>query len=304
MLLETLSRSATALIAFGPLFALVAFADGRRSTRRAAGFGGVISLGGIALALLYGQIAAQMETLPTGQSNGIGQEVAFIWLIFTPGLTAALAVYAKDRRNAIVIGGLLTAVAGLTVAGNSGMLDPATGDPMLRTLLALAYVYALPLGAAIDLASGRGPNKPAYAAFGAAMLNATLFALLTDAFDPTAPMHPAFAGMFTASFAAVGLLGAGAIVAALGLPFAANRRAAVIGVAGAFGLSGLVLAFDGQGGNVDPSEFLATFLPFYGVLAAVLGGAFAAGARMRWVGGGVASIIVGLALFAATAPSA
>lgn len=304
MLLESLSRSATALIAFGPLFALLTFADSRRSTRRAAGYGVLISIAGLALALVYGQIVAAMTTPPAARLGGIGQDLAFIWLVFAPALTAALAVYAKDRRRAVVIGGGLTALAGLAIGNNSGMLDPAVGDPMLRTLLALAYVYALPFGAAIDLASGRGPSRPAVAVFGAAMLNAMAFAWLTGAFDPVTPMHPGFAGMFTASFAASGLLGAGAIVATLGLKFAKARRAAIISVAGGFGLAGLLLALNGGAGGVGIAGFLATFLPLYGLLVAIVGGAFAVGARLRWVGGGALSLAAGVALLATVAPAA
>lgn len=304
MLLESLSRSATALIAFGPLFALLTFADSRRSTRRAAGYGVLISISGLALALVYGQIVAAMTAPPAARPGGIGQDLAFIWLVFAPALTAALAVYAKDRRRAVVIGGGLTALAGLAIGNSSGMLDPAVGDPMLRTLLALAYVYALPFGAAIDLASGRGPSRPAVAVFGAAMLNAMAFAWLTGAFDPATPMHPGFAGMFTAGFAASGLLGAGAIVAALGLKFAKARRAAIISVAGGLGLAGLLLALNGGAGGVGIAGFLATFLPLYGLLVAIVGGAFAVGARLRWVGGGALSLAAGVALLATVAPAA
>lgn len=304
MLIDSLSRSATALIAFGPLFALLAFADGRRSTRRSAGYGLLVSIAGLALALVYGQIVASMTSLPPSRPDGIGQDVAFIWLIFAPALTAALAVYARDRRRAVVIGGGLTALAGLAIGNSSGMLDPAVGDPMLRTLLALAYVYALPFGAAIDLASGRGPNRPAVVIFAAAMVNAVLFAWLTGAFDPAAPMHPGFAGMFTAGFGAFGLLGVGAIVAALGFAFAKDRRPAIAGVAGGFGLAGLLLAFAGANGGAGIASFLATFLPLYGLSAAIVGGAFAAGARLRWVGGGALGLAAGLALLVVVAPAA
>ena len=304
MLLDTLSRAATALIAFGPLFALLAFADARRSTRRAAGYGVLVSFSGLALALVYGQIVASMTSPPPSRPDGIGQDVAFIWLTFAPALTVALAVYASDRRRAVIIGGGLTALAGLAIANSSGMLDPAVGDPMLRTLLALAYVYALPFGAAIDLASGRGESRPAVVVFAAALANAAAFAWLTGAFDPATPMHPGFAGMFTTGFGAFGLIGASAIVTALGLSFAKDRRPAIVGVAGAFGLAGLLLAFAGANGGAGIASFLATFLPLYGLLAAIVGGVFAVGARLRWVGGGALGLAAGLALLVVVAPAA